>query len=252
MSAPMTVTRADVCVAALADLFRGDGEILCNPIGFTARLGGRLARATSERELVMLDFDALFVDADGEVEGWNPYRRMFDVVWRGNRHVVMGASQLDRYGNQNLAWIGSNPQMPTRQLIGFRGAPGNTINHVTSYFIGKHSTQVFVPHVDVVCGVGYDRIRRMSAESSRFHEIRRVVTNLAVLDFQTADGRMRLASLHPGVTLAEVREATGFELEVPQHVPFTRLPTAQELQVIHEFDPQGQRFSEVADGNTPC
>ena len=87
------------------------------------------------------------------VEAWNPYPQMFDVLWNGRRHVVMGGSQIDQYGNQNFACIG-DWHKPKAQLLGFRGAPGNTINHVTSYWIPNHSPQVFVEKVDVVSGVG--------------------------------------------------------------------------------------------------
>ena len=54
--------------------------------------------------------------------------------------------------------------------------------------------------VDVVSGVGYDRARELPEASRRFHDIHRVVTNLGVFDFETPDKRMRLRSVHPGVT----------------------------------------------------
>lgn len=83
----------------------------------------------------------------GPVEGWMPFRKVFDVVASGRRHVVMGANQLDRHGNQNLSAFGPL-QQPTRQMFGVRGAPGNTINHATSYFVPKHSKRVFVDKVE--------------------------------------------------------------------------------------------------------
>lgn len=256
-------TRAEVCVVAMAECFRGDGERLANPIGTIPMIGGRLARATFEPDLVMTDGFATFtastlppgtdpyrsVDGrlmvDAVVEAWNPYPQMFSVLWNGRRHVVMGASQIDAYGNQNFACIG-DWHRPKAQLLGFRGAPGNTINHTTSYWIPNHSPKVFVEKVDVVCGVGYDRARALGPVASRFHEIRRVVTNLAVLDFQTPDNRMRLRSVHPGVTVDAVIAATGFELVVPDEVPETRLPTDEELQLIREvIDPADLRSTEV-------
>jgi acyl CoA:acetate/3-ketoacid CoA transferase beta subunit len=240
-----TVRRGDVCAAALAEVFRGDGEILANPIGALPKVAGRLAAATFEPLLLLIDRDAFFVDADGEIEGWNPYRQMFDVVWSGRRHVVMGASQLDRYGNQNLAAIGADPDRPTRQLLGFRGAPGNTINHPTSYWIPRHTPKVLVERVDVVCGIGYDRAAQLGPVAARFHEIRRVVTNLAVLDFATPDHRMRLASVHPGVEVAEVVAATGFELVIDADVPITAVPDEQTVALLDRIDPEGARHAEV-------
>jgi acyl CoA:acetate/3-ketoacid CoA transferase beta subunit len=241
----VTARRGDVCAAALAEVFRGDGEIVANPIGPLPRVAGRLARATFEPLLLLLDRDAFFVGPDGEVEGWNPYRRMFDVVWSGRRHVVMGAGQLDRYGNQNLSAIGPDPARPSRQLLGFRGAPGNTINHPTSYWIARHSPRVLVQKVDVICGIGYDRAAALGPDASRFHEIRRVVTDLAVLDFATPDHRMRLVSVHPGVSVAEVVAATGFELVIGPDVPSTTVPDDDTLALLDRLDPDGTRHSEV-------
>jgi acyl CoA:acetate/3-ketoacid CoA transferase beta subunit len=246
-------TRAEVCATALADCFRDDGEILANPIGNLPMIGGRLAKATFGPQLVMTDGEALLVEnivpvgteAPTKVVGaWNPYRAMFDVVWSGRRHVVMGASQIDKFGNQNFAFIGSHAR-PRTQLLGMRGAPGNTINDRTSYWIASHSTRVFVPSVDVVSGVGYERAAELG-EAARFHEIVRVVTNLAVLDFETPDHAMRLRSVHPGVSVDDVVSATGFTLAVEGTVPQTRLPTDEELHLIREvIDPGGVGEQEV-------
>jgi acyl CoA:acetate/3-ketoacid CoA transferase beta subunit len=248
------VRRADVCVVAIADAFRGDGEIMANPIGNVPMIGGRVARAVFEPDLVMTDGEALLVanpmpvggdDPEKLVEAWNPYRTMFDVVWSGRRHVVMGASQMDPYGNQNFAFIGEWAR-PKSQLLGMRGAPGNTVNHTTSYWIPNHSPRVFVEQVDVVSGVGYDRAAASSEWVRAHHEIRRVVTNLAVLDFATPDHRMRLASVHPGVIVAEVVEATGFSLAgLDADVPNSRVPTDAELAAIEQVDPRGVRFDDV-------
>lgn len=250
------VRRADVCAVAVADCFRGDGEILANPIGTIAMIGGRLARATWEPDLLMTDGEATLIAndqavparSDRLVETFNPYRRMFDVVWSGRRHVMMGATQVDQYGNQNIAGLGGTVERPKTQLLGFRGAPGNTINDTTSYFVAAQSTRVFVPTVDVVTGIGYDRAAALGPEASRFHEIRRVVSNLGVYDFDTPDHRMRLRSLHPGVSVDDVVAATGFELVIPDGVPVTRLPTPDELRLLDEvIDPKGTRFREVPD-----
>ena len=239
------VTRAEVCVVAVAECFRGDGEIVANPIGTIPRIGGLLARLSFEPDLVMTDGEAMFVDADGRIEAWNPYRTMFDVVWSGRRHVMMGGSQLDAFGNHNFAAIG-DMKKPKAQLLGFRGAPGNTVNNVTSYWIPNHGPRVFVPTVDVVTGVGYDRAAAAGKAATRYHSLRHVVTNLGVLDFETPDHRMRLRSVHPGVSVDDVVAATGFELVVPNDVPESRLPTDEELRLIRDvLDPTGTREKEV-------
>ncbi len=241
-------------MVAIAECFRGDGELLANPIGTIPMIGGRLARASFEPDLMMTDGEAMLVANDEAfdfaagkvVEAYNPYRSMFDVVWSGRRHVIMGASQIDRFGNQNFAAVGADYARPKAQLLGFRGAPGNTVNNPTSYWVANHTLQVFVPNVDVVTGVGYDRAAEAGAAARRYHQIRRVVTNLCVLDFDTPDHRMRLRSVHPGVAVADVVAATGFELAVPDEVGESRLPTDDEVRLIREvIDPDGQREKEV-------
>jgi len=248
------VTRADVCVIACAEAFRGDGEIVANPIGTIPSIGGRLARATFEPDLLLTDGEALFVandlpvgvpDAPKVVEGWNPYRMMLEITWSGRRHVMMGATQIDRCGNQNIAAIGPL-DAPKVQLLGFRGAPGNTINDPTSYWVPNHSPKVFVEHVDVVTGIGYDRAEELGRESARFHRIPRVVSNLGTFDFESPERTMRLRSVHPGVTVDDVVAATGFELVVPDEVPESRVPTADELELIADvLDPNDLRSKEV-------
>ena len=157
----------EICCVAMAEAFRGDGEILCNPIGTVPIIGGRLARATFEPDLMMTDTVAALVantipvgvpPGEKVIETYSPYRTIFDIVWSGKRHVVMGASQVDMWGNQNLAAIG-DWRKPKAQLLGLRGAPGNAINHTMSYWIPNHSKQVFVDKVDVVSAPGYDRMR---------------------------------------------------------------------------------------------
>jgi acyl CoA:acetate/3-ketoacid CoA transferase beta subunit len=181
------------------------------------------------------------------IEGWIPFRRVFDVVAYGKRHVMMGATQVDRNGNQNISAIGDFAQ-PKRQLLGSRGAPGNTVNNRTSYWVPKHSARVFVERVDIVSGVGPKLAAEAGPAAARFNDIHRIVSNLGVFDVKGPDHTLRLLSVHPGVTIDEIREATGFDLEVDPDVAETRLPTMEELIIIREvLDPKGLRFKEVPD-----
>jgi acyl CoA:acetate/3-ketoacid CoA transferase beta subunit len=247
------VTTADVCVVACAEAWRDDGEIFASGMGTMPTLGARLARASFEPDLLVSDGEAYFVSGDLPlgatpvvVEGWIPFRSVFDTLWSGRRHVMMGASQIDRWGNQNIANIGPWAK-PKAQLLGVRGAPGNTVNHTTSYWVPNHTSRVFVEQVDMVSGVGYQRAKEVGGFVADHHQLRRVVTNLAVLDFETPDHRMRLRSVHPGVTVEAVQAATGFELALPDGgVPESRLPTEEELAILTEvLDPGGQRQAEV-------
>jgi acyl CoA:acetate/3-ketoacid CoA transferase beta subunit len=251
----VSFSRADYCVIGVAECFRGDGEIMANPIGTIPAIGGRVARESFEPDLVMTDGEALLVAnsvpvgvgaPEKTIEAWNPYRSMFDVVWSGRRHVMMGASQMDCYGNQNFAFIG-DPKQPKVQLLGMRGAPGNTVQNITSYWIPAHTPKVFVEKVDVVSGIGYDRAAQLGDWVRDHHELRHVVTNLGVLDFGGPDHALRLRSVHPGVTVDDIVGATGFELVVDGDVPETRAPTDAEMEVIERLDPKGMRKAEVPD-----
>jgi len=247
-------SKAEVCVVACADVFAGVGESLVSPFGTVAVLGARLARLTSNPDLVLTDGEAALMTgapslstkpSEYVLEAALPYRSVFDVVWSGRRHVMMMASQIDRYGNQNLSSIG-DWRKPKAQLIGCRGAPGNSTNHPTSYWVPDHNARTFVAQVDTVCGVGWDRAAAAGRAATRYHRVTQVVTNLCVLDFETPDHSMRIRSLHPGVTVDDVVAATGFELVVPDDVATTRLPTDEELGLIRDvLDPSAQRDAEV-------
>jgi len=245
-------TRSEVVAAAIADCWAQDGEVFASPMGLLPTLGARLCKLTTNPDLVISDGESVFLAAPpplgssaGAVEGWIPFRAVFDVVANGPRHVMMGATQLDRTGNQNISAIGPFAR-PTRQLLGSRGAPGNTVNNRTSYWVPRHSTRVFVDQVDIVSGVGRARAEAAGSAATRFHDLHRVVTDLAVLDFGGAGGTLRLRSLHPGVAVEEVVAATGFALEIPTGVTVTRVPTATELMLIREvLDPRRLREKEV-------
>jgi acyl CoA:acetate/3-ketoacid CoA transferase beta subunit len=245
-------TRAEVCAVACADLFREAGEIMVSPMTNMASVGARLARLTFSPDIVLTDGEAqLLADTPAlgdrgpkNTEGWMPFGRVFETLAWGRRHVVMGANQVDRHGNQNISAFGPL-QQPKRQMFGVRGAPGNAINHATSYWVGNHSPRVFCDKVDVVCGVGWDNVDSDNP-AFRFANTYRVVSNLGVFDFETPDRTMRLRSHHPGVTVEEVVAATGFTLTIPDDVGETRLPTPEELELIRVvLDPGSLRDREV-------
>ncbi|WP_193597046.1 CoA-transferase subunit beta [Microbacterium sp. YJN-G] len=245
-------TIAEICIAACADTYRESGEILAHAVGIIPTLGARLAKLTTAPDIVLTDGEAFLLSGpptpgapeteDSVVEGWAPFRRIFDILATGRRQSMMGASQIDRHGNQNISLIGDWDR-PTRQLIGVRGAPGNTANHRVDYWVSRHSPRVFVERVDMVSGVGNDRAREAGL---KHHRLGVIVTNLAVFGFD-ADGRAELRSIHPGVDPQTVIDSTGFPVDV-DGVPATRVPDAEELRLIREaLDPRGNRTREVAD-----
>lgn len=241
-------TRAEVAAAAISDLFRGSGEILASPIGTVPSIGVRLARLTHSPDLLLSDGEAtLFADTPAidepfaEPEGYFPYSRLFELMQGGRRHVVMGAAQIDRHGNQNLSAIGPRDQ-PRKQLLGARAAATNSVTHAVSYWVAKHQPRVFVDRVDIITGVG----RPTTSGAKRFHDLRRVVTNLGVFDLSGPGRSLAIVSLHPGVSLDEAQSATGFPLHAAASVPTTRQPDAHELELIRRrIDPRNLREREV-------
>lgn len=227
------ITRDEHCVIACLEALRGSGEILVSPFGLIPPIAARLARATVEPDIVLTDGEARAIDADGNVESWFPFRFVFDLLSTGRRHVIMMPVQIDRTGNMNLSVIGDHAH-PKVQSIGSRGAPGNTINHATSYWVPRHSPRVFVDRVDFISGVG-----------TPLGHVRYVISNLGLFDFE-GGGTMRARTLHPGVEPAEVLENTGFEVAFPDDVTETRDPTPEELRLIREvLDPGDRRKKEL-------
>ena len=246
-------TRAEICAVACAEAYRDNGEVIASAFGTIPAIGVRLARHTFSPDLMIPDGEATAVrgtwavgsPAEGDAEAWLPFNQIFTLVWNGKRHITMIPTQIDAFGNANISAIGDHAK-PKVQLLGVRGAPGNSVYHPTSYWVPKHSVRSFVPKVDMVSGVGNDNARAAGPSASRFHDLRVVVTDLAVLDYEPESGRLRIKSVHPGVTVDEVVAATGFDLVVPAEVPESRLPTAEELALIRTvIDPQNLRNAEV-------
>jgi acyl CoA:acetate/3-ketoacid CoA transferase beta subunit len=212
-----------------------------------------LAKLTSNPLLMITDGESRILQGapplgvtEDVVEGWMPFRLVLEsVVTYGKRHVMMGATQVDREGNQNISAIGDWAR-PKRQLLGVRGAPGNTVNNKTSYWVPKHSSRVFVEHVDIVSGVGRTRAEAAGPAATRFHNVHRVVSNLGVFGFESPGHTMRFVSVHPGVTVEDVQAESGFEIVAEGDVPTTREPAPVELMLIREMlDPKTLRDREV-------
>lgn len=246
-------TLAELCITACAETWRGDGEILASGIGLVPRLAASLAKLTFSPDLLMTDSEAYLVSEpvpvgprDGyqlKVEGWMPFRHIFDLLWSGKRHAMTTPTQIDRFGSINISCIG-DWHKPKAQLLGVRGIPGNTINHPCSFFISNHTPRTFVERVDMASGVGYDPERWAPGVKRDFHELRLVVTNLAVLDFAGPHHAMRIHSVHPGVTPEQVQKQTSFELAVADGLGETRIPTTEELRIIRQvIDPHNLRAS---------
>ncbi|MBW8812882.1 MAG: hypothetical protein JF588_05600 [Caulobacterales bacterium] len=254
-------TLAELCISACAEVWRDDGEVLATGITLIPRLAAGLAKLSFNPALMMTDAEVYLVEEPVAVgpraaaairpEGWMSYARTFDNIYGGKRHALVVPVQIDRFGQTNISTIGERGR-PKAALLGVRGYPGNSINHPNSYFLPSHDPRALVAgEVDFVCSVGYNPARWPDGKQPPWLDLRRIVTNLAVLDFEGAGHAVRVRSLHPGVTVDEVQAATGFPLERPAEIPTTPAPTAEQLQLIREtLDPRGLRAT-VFKGDPP-
>lgn len=241
-----------VCAAARA--WNDDGEVLATGIGVVPRLAASLCMSSENADLMMTDSEAWLVrepvplgprgDYALQRETWMGFSRIFDNVWSGKRHAMVGPTQIDRFGQANISMVGGDYRRPKSQMLGVRGFPGNSISHANSFFVPNHSTKVFVAgEVDMVASIGYNPERLPRGYSFDDIDIRLVVTNLCVMDFGGPNRQLRIVSLHPGVQAAQVQEATGFPLHIPDAIPETPAPTAAQLALLDKLDPHNLRGS---------
>lgn len=162
----------------------------------------------------------------------------------------LGGMQIDKYANVNMAMIGDwdNPKVRGPGTIGLIFLGGFRSTYL---YTQHHNPRIFVDRVDFVSGGGWlsggdsrSKVFRKESDGPR-----RVFTPLGVFDFEPESKHMRLRSTHPGVTVDQVRKATGFELLVADDAGDTEPPTAHELELLHtRIDPDGvlRRLGEVA------
>lgn len=164
----------------------------------------------------------------------------FDLAQRGELDVMfLGAAQVDQNGNTNLSLIG-DVERPKVQLPG--GAASAFLMPITPkvvVWVSRHSNKVFVEEVDFVTGQGYNH----RSEQYKLNEIV-VISNLAVMNFKNPERVMQIQSYHPGHTVDEIKENTGFDLRVAPDVSETPAPTQDILELIEEIDRDGVRRSE--------
>jgi glutaconate CoA-transferase subunit B len=260
MTTPATeYSLAELMICAGAEAFRNDGEVLATGIGLLPRLAASLAMKTFNRDLMMTDSEAWLLSEPNPVSGrkpgaaqqqetWMGFSRIFDNVWSGKRHAMVGPSQIDRFGQANISALGGTYQRPKVQMLGVRGFPGNSISHGNSFFVPAHSKRVFVEgECDVVASIGYNPERLPKGYTLDDIDIRMVITDLCVMDWGGPDHQLRLVSVHPGVTVETVLENTGFEVFVEGDVPVTMAPTEEQLAIIRELDPADFRARQLKD-----
>lgn len=154
----------------------------------------------------------------------------------------LGAAQMDMYGNINTTVIGEHA-LPKVRLPGSGGA-----NDVGSFsqrliiIIANQSKRTFVNKVDFLTTPGYldGPGAREKAGLAKGSGPYRVITQLGNYGFDEETKRLKLISLHPGISIDDVRENSGFEIIIPNKVETSPEPTEEQLRILRkEIDPAG-------------
>jgi glutaconate CoA-transferase, subunit B len=159
--------------------------------------------------------------------------------------------QVDAYGNFNNVYMGGSYERPRLRLPGSGGIPDVTVFEEEVYlYVPRHGRHTFVAELDFLSGLGHHPARR-EGQGPRY-----LISDLGQFDFggglslrERDDCRMRLISLHEEVTLRRLQAKTGFHLILPDPIPTTPPPTAEELRLLREvIDPLGVRQLETLRG----
>jgi glutaconate CoA-transferase subunit B len=155
-------------------------------------------------------------------------------------YAFLGGAEVDMYGNINSTVIGDHDNPKTR-LPGSGGANDFGSLSWRTIIIARHDKEKLTERVGFITTPGYidgpgARERAgLPANTGPF----RVITNLALMGFDEKTCRMKLLSVHPGVTVEQVKENTGFDLIIPEDVTISPAPTDEELRRLKEIDPEG-------------
>ncbi|MDA0997425.1 MAG: CoA synthetase [Proteobacteria bacterium] len=176
----------------------------------------------------------------------NPFtdggREIFDCAGQGRVDVFfLGGVQIDGEANINLVGTGDYPKVDKRFPGSFGSAYMYFVVPKVILFRPEHTRRVFVPKVDFVSAPGLSApdVRRPGGPKY-------LVTELCVMSFDAGRGRFRLESVTPGRTVEEVRDNTGFEIEIPDRVAKTLAPEPERLALLRSS--VGREIADVYPG----
>ncbi len=253
----------ELMVVALARQFDNSTRAFNGAVSFIPVCAYLLARRTHAPWLVWAA-SSIAIDANPDQLGEST---LSDAIWGGavmlsnspfdfwayaqgrryNTFAFRGA-QIDRFGNVNNTVIGAYDK-PRVRLPGGGGMAdlGCMIPEIYLWST-THNPRIFVEQLDFRSGIGWGDGGKHREQLGLPGGPRLCVTNLCVMDFHPELKVMRLKSLHPGVTVADVQDATGFEVLLPAgEIPVTDAPTEEQLRILREeVDPTGMRLREFA------
>jgi len=245
-------TRSELMVVAGAREIR-DGEVVF--VGMRLPLlAFQLAKATHAPDAqgvfengVLRDRPAgkpLFTMGDAPcVEGSVWATSMLDIMallQKGRVDVgFIGGAEIDRFGNLNTTYIGGRERVQAR-LPGSGGGSDIASLARRLVIIMNHERRRFVEKVSYLTSPGYGNGSRWRQTTGlRGGGPSALITTKGVFRFDPVSKEMFLESLHAGVSLEEVKEATGWSLRVSDHLRETSPPTPEELKIIRQYDPDG-------------
>lgn len=248
----MDLTRHEVMAGAAAREIR-DGEVALIGTGLPM-IAATLAKLTHAPRVTLI-FESGIIGAEpkGLATGVGDFRLLSHCLKATSLTYVLGllqggfidlgflgAAEVDQYGNINSTVIGSYVK-PKVRLPGSGGANDIASLAKRVILIVSHEKRKFPARLHYRTTPGFldggDARQRVGLPGGGPS---RVITDLAVLGFEPVSKRMRLESLHPGVTLEEVTANTGFALLVPDRISETPLPSADQVRLLRErIDPEG-------------
>ncbi|MCX8061241.1 MAG: hypothetical protein N3D16_01535 [Anaerolineales bacterium] len=256
------ITPDEIMVVCMARQIR-DGEIVAQGIAtplvaaayllarythaphlyFASAIGQSICR--NPAPLSLSNIESLWLDQALTAVGF--VRAAADILPSLKPKEFFRPAQVDCYGNFNNVAIGrdllnlKNPKLRMR-LPGTGGIPDVTAFICDIHlYVPRHSKVTFVDKIDIRSGLGHSPSRKRGRGAVY------LVSDLGQFDFK--DGRMRLVTLHPGVTVEHVQRHTGFPLEIAPDLTETKLPSYEELKLLRsKIDPLGIRRLERMSG----
>ncbi len=215
------ISRTELMITAISRLLSDCRHIavgVLSPIPGSAAL---LTRAHNDAKVSIIGCDLPEFRTDGGVD-------LFDCAGQGRLDAFfLSGGQIDGQANINLNGLGAYPEMDTRWSGAFGSAYLYFMVPRVILFKEEHTRRVFVPRVDFISapGTSAPNVFRPGGPHA-------LVTGLCVMHFSRKQSRFRLASVHPGFSVEEVRDNTGFDFDIPETVPITQLPDNETLSLI--------------------
>ncbi len=214
---------AELLIATIARLLAGCGHVAVGASSPIPGAGALLARAQSGGALRVTVLGSLRHNSftSGGVE-------LFDLAAQGRIDAFfLGGGQIDGQGNINLVGTGEYPKTDVRWPGSFGSSYLYFMVPKVILFREEHTRRVMVPQVDFVSapGVSAPNVYRTGGPTH-------LLTGLCLFTFDRARQRFTLASVHPGHSVEEVRDQTGFEFDCPDAVPVSEAPDAALIALI--------------------